>query len=382
LRLLRITILATLIVGTVGVGPAWAHDVTYINYPTAVVTESSGSVGISVHRGEHGFEVATIDYSTTAGNAQEGADFEGKQGSFKLGAPRDEAEVLVKILNDDVVEDVETFEFSLDKAVGGTILRFPTKATITIVDDDGPSRISFSQASYTNYENRGATTITLIRSGDASQAASVDVSTSDGSALADGDYTPLTSTVTFEVGTRTKTVAVDMTNDTTGEETENLNLTLGTPAGAELTTPQTATLEIFDDDSTSSDTTAPRSQFHKPRNGVKYKPSQVRTLHVITSDDASGVDTLQTALRKKMRNGRCAWLTGKGFKKGGCNNRKWIDLKVKPFVYWRLDTTLRQTTKKSGIKNYTAYARSTDNSGNIETRFKKGRNMNTFTVKK
>jgi hypothetical protein len=363
-------------------GPAWAHDVTYINYPTLVVPESSGSVGITVHRGEHGFEVATIDYSTTAGNAQDGADFEGKQGSFKLGAPSDDTEVLIKILNDDVVEEVETFGFSLDKAVGGTILRFPTKATITIVDDDGPSRISFSQASYTNYENRGATTITLIRSGDASQPASVDLSTSDGTAVAETDYTALTTTVTFEAGTRTETVAVDMTNDTTAEETESLNLALGTPSGAELTDPQTATVEILDDDSTSSDTTAPRSQFHKPRNGVKYKPSQVRTFHVITSDDASGVDTLQGALRKKMRNGSCSWFTGKGFKGGGCSSRKWIDLKVKPFVYWRLDTTLRATTKKSGIKNYTAYARSTDNSGNVETTFKKGRNKNTFTVTK
>jgi hypothetical protein len=382
LRLLRVAILAALIVGTVGVPPAWAHDVTFISYPTAVVAESSGAVGITIHRGEHGFDVATIDYSTTPGSAQDGADFDGKQSSFKLAAPSDDAEVLIRIRDDNVDEGVETFEFSLDKASGGTILRFPTKATVTIVDDDGPSRISFSQAAYTNYENRGATTITLIRSGDASQPASVDVATSDGTAVADDDYTPVTSTVTFNAGVRTKTVSVAMTNDSAGEETESLNLSLGTPTGATLTEPQAATLEILDDDSTSSDTTPPRSQFHKPRNGVTYKPHQVRTLHVITSDDASGVDTLQGALRKKMRNGKCAWFTGKRFKRRSCDSRKWIDLKVKPFVYWRLDTTLRQTTKRSGIKNYTAYARATDNSGNVETTFKKGRNRNTFKVKK
>ncbi len=104
-------------------------------------------------------------------------------------------------------------------------------------------------------------------------------------------------------------------------------------------------------------------------------------LHVITSDNASGVATLQGALRRKLRTGKCGWYNGKKFVRGACDNHKWNELEVRPFVYWWLHGKLKSSTRTTGIKNYTAYARATDEAGNVESVLKKGRNRNTFRVK-
>jgi hypothetical protein len=357
------------------------HDVTYISSGSPVVDESSASVAVRIHRGEHGLGDATVYYGTKPGEADAGQDYETKKGNIVLAAPRDDKAVRVDLLDDDEVEGVETFSFTLERAEGGTLLRTPKTATVTIADDDGPSRISFATSTFSNFENRGGVAITLVRSGDATAEATVDLASADGAAIAGQDYEAFSGTVTFSPGDRAEVVGIPMTNDTEEEATEDLSVVLQNTVGAELTTPSDAVVNILDDDSDSSDTKAPVSQFHKPRDGEEYRSNQLGSLHIITSDDASGVAVLKGALRKRLRSSGCAWYTGKRFVRGSCDNRRWVDLEVRNFVYWRLRVDLAPTNQKTGIRSYTAYALSTDEAGNAESKLKAGRNKNTFYVR-
>lgn len=357
------------------------HDVTYLTSGSPVVAEDTASVRIRIHRGEHGVRDAKVFYETGTGSATPDGDYRPKDGRIVMGAPRDDRSVGVSLIDDDLVEEVEDFQFRLERAEGGTILRVPTTATVTIADDDGPGRISFARGAFLNFENRASIAVTLVRSGDATSEASVDLVSADAGAVDGQDYSGVAGTVTFASGQRALIVFIPLTNDSEGEPTEQVSLSLASPVGATMTAPETATAEILDDDSTSADTKAPVTQFHRPRHGSVYKSNRFRSLHVITSDDASGVETLQGALRMKLRSGKCQWYKKKRFVSGPCKGPKWNDLEVRSFVYWPLRTRLDPTTKQTGVKNYTAYALSVDEAGNEERMLKKGRNRNTFRIK-
>ena len=48
---------------------------------------------------------------------------------------------------------------------------------------------------------------------------------------------------------------------------------------------------------------------------------------------------------------------------------------------FRLGTRLKPSTKGSGIVNYKAFSHGWDNVGNVQKRFDKGQNKNTFEIK-
>jgi Calx-beta domain-containing protein len=361
--------------------PASMHDVTYLTSGSPVVAEDSASVRIRIHRGEHGLKDATVFYGTGVGSATEGDDYRPRDGKVVMGAPSDDRSVGIPLIDDDVVEDVEDFQFRLNRAEGGTVLRVPTTATVTIADDDGPSRISFARGTFSNFENRGSIAVTMVRSGDSSLDASAELVSTGAGAVDGTDYSGVSQTVTFASVDRAEVVFMPLINDSEGEATEEIALSLGSPVGGSLAGPETAAAQILDDDSASSDTKAPVTQFHRPRHGSVYKSKRFRTLHVITSDDASGVATLKGALRRKLLTGKCGWHNGKKFVRGGCDNYEWNKLEVRPFVYWWLRGKLNPTTRTTGVKNYTAYALAIDEAGNAESILKKGRNKNTFRIK-
>jgi Calx-beta domain len=361
--------------------PTGGHDVTYITSGSPVVGEDLARVRIRIHRGEHGLDDATIFYGTHVGTATEGEDYDAKSGKLVMAAPSDDRGTSISLIDDDLVEDVEDFEFRLERAEGGTLLRVPKTAIVTIADNDGPSRISFARGAFSNYENRGPIPVAVVRSGDAAAEVSVAVTSADDGAVSGTDYSPIAETVTFAPGSRVAPIPIALVNDTEPEETEQIALSLQSPVGASLATPEAATAAVLDDDSTSSDTQAPVTQFHRPQDGSAYKSGRFGSLHIITSDDASGVAKLKAALRKRLRSGKCAWYNDKSFVRGPCAHRRWVELDVRPFVYWQVHGRLRPTSAATGIRNYTAYAVARDEAGNLEHALEKGRNRNTFRIK-
>ena len=111
-----------------------------------------------------------------------------------------------------------------------------------------PSLVEFAVASTKVNENAGTATIKVARSGDISGAVSVDYATSDGTATAGSDYTAASGTLNFDPNQATATFTVPITDDTTVEPNETVNLTLSNPTGATFGSPASATLTIVDDD--------------------------------------------------------------------------------------------------------------------------------------
>jgi hypothetical protein len=114
--------------------------------------------------------------------------------------------------------------------------------------------VRFSASAYTVNERDGAAVITVTRTGDLSHPASVQYSTSDGTASERSDYTAALGTLNFAAGESSKSFTVFVTDDALAEGAETLTLGLGNPTGASLGSPSTATLTITNDDSASTTT--------------------------------------------------------------------------------------------------------------------------------
>jgi hypothetical protein len=119
-------------------------------------------------------------------------------------------------------------------------------AQLTINDDD-VSTFTFSAPAYSVQEDdpAGHATITVNRAGATNLPASVNYSTSDGTAtVAGADYTAAAGTLDFAAGETTRTFDVAVSNDGAPEANESVNLTLTSGA----TTVDGALLSIVDND--------------------------------------------------------------------------------------------------------------------------------------
>lgn len=110
------------------------------------------------------------------------------------------------------------------------------------------SAVGFAAANFTVSETSTSATITVQRLGDLNGAASVDYSTSDGTAAQKSDYTPAFGTLNFATGESIKTFQVLLTKDAFQESSETVNLLLSdVTGGAVLGNPNQAVLTITND---------------------------------------------------------------------------------------------------------------------------------------
>ncbi|MGI9106493.1 MAG: Calx-beta domain-containing protein [Pyrinomonadaceae bacterium] len=143
------------------------------------------------------------------------------------------------------------------------------------------SQVQFSQPTYTVNEGNGTATITVARSGSTGGAVSVQYATSNGTATAGQDYTAQSGTINFAAGVASQSFTFPITNDTTMESSETVNLTLSNPTGgATLGSQNTATLTITDND-------APTVQFAAAAANVGEGEGRA-SLTITRSGDPSG----------------------------------------------------------------------------------------------
>lgn len=113
---------------------------------------------------------------------------------------------------------------------------------------DPANSITFTMATRTFNEEAGTVQVSLTRTGAVSSAASVQVTSSTGTATL-ADYTAVNTTVNFAINETTKTVPVTLIADPAVKESnESFTLTLSSPTGTGTTlgTPSTCTVTIID----------------------------------------------------------------------------------------------------------------------------------------
>jgi hypothetical protein len=115
-------------------------------------------------------------------------------------------------------------------------------------DGSDHGKLQFSATNYDVTEGTATVTIAVTRTGGSDGAASVDYATSDGTADST-DYTATSGTLNWADGDAgAKTFTISITDDSTSESTETLNVTLSNAQTASLGTPSSATVTITDDD--------------------------------------------------------------------------------------------------------------------------------------
>ncbi len=342
---------------------------------------------VVVERGQHGTGPATVDLTASLGDETSAADFTPFSRVLSFQDPVESQEVFLQSSEDSDQEGLETVNLKLSNPSSGAVVAYPDDAVLTIVDDDGPSRISLEFGSYSTFENRSSLLVRIIRSGSTGAPASVTVKTAPGSAIAENDYTHTDKKIEFCETCRYGTVTIPLLNDTTVEGSETFSVQLSAQTGAELMPPSTATITLLDDDSASApDNTAPYTAFHQPLHGETYAARNMQDFIVFMQDNdgGSGMDRVQLAIRKNLSSGRCKWWTGSDFVRRACDDKKWSKTPSTEYsetTIFSLGTKLNPSTRGSGIKNYTAFSRGWDNVGNVQKVFDKGQNKNTFEIK-
>ena len=225
---------------------------------TVFVGEAAGSATITAVRTGNTLERVTLEYTANeiggSGAATAGADFmqptfQGKANTgqivFEIG--ESEKTFTIPIVNDTLAEGNETFAVGLQNPSSGT-LGTPRTVLVTIVDDDSPNTISISEAAVSISEGAGTANLMVQRSGNLSAPASVNFSTSNGTALSGSDYAATSGTVNFAVGQVTQTISVPIIDDLVSENDETFSVNLSSPTGAVLGSQVSSAVTILDND--------------------------------------------------------------------------------------------------------------------------------------
>lgn len=330
----------------------------------------------------------TAAYGAIPGSASEPGDYvlpagrtEQLCGSSSDPSCPSERSVPFAVVNDTEPESVGSFVIQLSEPDGGS-LSPPTSVGYVIVDDDGPSRISFDDRAYGVSESRTVLAVPVWRSGSAAAPASATLHAQPGpgaGATAGDDYTLTTTSLTFAPGERMQLATLSVVNDPFGEPTETVELTL---EGDAIASPSSTVVTIEDNE----EGIPPVSRFHHPRHKKRYTNGdyRLREFHVFHADyGGSGTAAVEVALRMKKTNGACRWFDGKRFRRGPCGERRWVDTGYYQDLDWYyLRVPKLKPSVRTKIKHYTAYARAIDAAGNVEQGFGKKRNLSRFEVRK
>ncbi len=219
------------------------------------VSEDGVSLNVTVNRvggsdGTVSVQYRTLDGATGIASSQTawaGADYTSTSGTVTF-APGETSKVIsIPIKNDTSVELSEHFSVELRNPAGGAALGAVTKAVVTILEDD--SSIEFGQSNYTVNESAGYLTITIIRKGNVSAAASIDLKISSGAATAGQDFIkPASPTVNFAAGESVQTIQLKIIDDAFKEADEYFYLSLTNVKGSTLGSSLWGNVTIKDND--------------------------------------------------------------------------------------------------------------------------------------
>ncbi|NJL34911.1 MAG: hypothetical protein HC893_14990 [Chloroflexaceae bacterium] len=233
-------------------GPA-----VFFSSPTYTITENAGVAPINVRLSFAAPQAIRVRCSTTAITAQPGQSYEDVAVNLDF-APFETSKVCeVPILNNDQSNEDGTVRLTLSNPSRAT-LGVTATVTLTILSD--LPIVEFSASAYTITERVSSTLIAVTAhfNSPISQETSVIVSTSDGTATANQDYRPLSTTLVFSPVLRldatsvftpvlvTQTVMLDIVQDLEDEAPETILLNLSNPQVMRLGAQQPALLTLLD----------------------------------------------------------------------------------------------------------------------------------------
>lgn len=218
--------------GTVTAGPTTFYSVTDV--PVTEGDAGTTPATFTVTRTGNTAGTGSVTYVTANNTAVAPADYTAATATVLSFAAGETAKpVTVNVVGDSLIEVDETFKLNLSAPVGGVLSDNSGLATV-VNDDFAAYAVNDLQAT----EGSAGTTVAtfnVTRSGNTAAAGSVTYRTTNGTAVAPGDYTAKTATVlSFAAGETSKPVTVNVAGDTATEADETFSLTLSVPVGGVL----------------------------------------------------------------------------------------------------------------------------------------------------
>ena len=196
----------------------------------ATAVESAGAMAFTVVLDAASTKTISVEYATSGGSAEAGRDFEQTAGTVRFKPGVVEQTVSVRVLEDALDEDDETFTLTLSSAVNAKVT--DGQATGTIIDESAPPGLSIADA--TALESDGSMVFAVMLSAESARELTVQFATSDGTALSGMDYIHVSGTLTFAPGDTTKQIAVPLLDDSVDEDVEAFTITLSSVVNATL----------------------------------------------------------------------------------------------------------------------------------------------------
>ncbi|MEE9343435.1 MAG: Calx-beta domain-containing protein, partial [Gammaproteobacteria bacterium] len=194
-----------------------------------VINEGSGSASFTVTLDSPATTPVTVSYATADITAQSGQDYTSTSGTLTIPASSTSASIQVPVTDDSLVEGDEEFSINLSNPTGASIGVASSFATITDNDTSALTANNVSAA-----ENTASVDIAVTLSTASNQVITVDYSTTDGTATAGNDYVSQSGTLTFNAGDTSKTISVNLTDDSLSEGPESFSVTLSSPSNATI----------------------------------------------------------------------------------------------------------------------------------------------------
>ena len=181
-------------------------------------------------------ETVTVVYSTANAIAQAGSDYTASSGTLTFAPGTTQQLVTVLVTGDTLREDTnETFRIDLTSPAGATLKTGASSATATIVDDDPAPSISISDATAAEGDTGTKQFLfTVTLSNPSQQTVTVKYATQDGTAVANGDYTSTSGTLTFAPNQTVQVITVNVVGDLLNEENETFSVVLSTPSDSSI----------------------------------------------------------------------------------------------------------------------------------------------------
>jgi len=200
---------------------------------------------------------------SVGGTATSAADYLSLGTSATIPAGASETTLTLVPRNDAIFESNETVVVTLT-LTGAYLVGAEAAATVILSDDETGVSIAASGSSAEDGSSLGAFVIT--RTG--STVSNLTVNFSAGGTAGAGDFTPLSSPAVIPAGTNSVTLSVSPVDDAAPEGNETVVVTLGPGTGYTVTTPNSATVLILDDEPGVSITASDASAYEAGGNGA------------------------------------------------------------------------------------------------------------------
>lgn len=199
------------------------------------VAENGASLNITVTRYGSTSGNASVQYATSNGTGKSGSEYTSANGTLSFSSGETSKTFSVAVADDNSEDGTKTFNITLSNATGPSLSADLTTATVSIADNEtlsfGSGSFKFSRSNYTFTENSGKATVTVQRTGGSATTASVNYSTTPGTAVAGNDYVHASGTLTFAPGEAAKIVTILLVKDSEADAGQSFSIDLTSPTG-------------------------------------------------------------------------------------------------------------------------------------------------------